>query len=75
MDDDSRRVRRSNEAKDGRPANFPSAVEVRGTEVTPREDHRRFQIRLIDYYGKEDCLCVLSRDLVQELREQIDAAL
>ena len=65
----------TNESDDGRPAHFPPAVEVREIEVIPRADGRRFLIRLVDYYGQNDCLCALSRTLTQELSEQIDAAL
>ena len=75
MDDDSRRMHSRNEAKDGHSVNFPPAVEVREIEVIPRADRRRFQIHLIDHYGRQDCLCFLSRSLIQELRKQIDAAL
>ena len=65
----------TNQADAGRRENFPRAVEVRRTEVSPREDRRSFLIRLTDLYGKEDCVCMLSRTAIQELRHQIDAAL
>ena len=59
----------------GHRKSFPCAAEVRRTQVSPRDDRRSFLIHLTDYYGKEDCVCMLSRTAIQELRDQINAAL
>lgn len=75
MGDNTRPKPSTNDAEGGRSANFPPAVVVRKVEVTPRADRLHFLIRLADYHGEEDCVCGLSRDLMQELREQVDAAL